>query len=119
MASSINQNAYSGALPNFRNLGIMARILVIVNMLAVAAAIVKSADARAAWGQFIEIAALVEPLLVLSLFVLAMLSFPIEISDEAVRALDGQTQPLGWLLWPRLRLCSCRGLGCSATRFGC
>ena len=74
MASSINQNAYSGALPNFRNLGIMARILVVVNMLAVAAAILKSADARAAWGQFIEIAALVEPLLVLSLVVLALLS---------------------------------------------
>ena len=74
MASSINQNAYSGALPNFRNLGIMARSLVLVNVLAVAAAIVKSPDARGAWGQFVEIAALVEPLLVLSLVVLAMLS---------------------------------------------
>lgn len=74
MASSINQNAYSGALPDFRNLGIMARILVIVNMVAVAAAIVKSPDARSAWGQFIEIGALVEPLLVLSLLVLALLS---------------------------------------------
>jgi two-component system sensor histidine kinase AlgZ len=74
MASSINQNAYSGALPNFRNLGIMARILVIVNVLAVAAAIVKSADARSAWEQFIEIGALVEPLLILSLLVLALLS---------------------------------------------
>jgi two-component system, LytTR family, sensor histidine kinase AlgZ len=74
MASSINQNAYSGALPNFRNLGIMARILVIVNVLAVAAAIVKSPDARSAWGQFIEIAALVEPLLIFSLLALALLS---------------------------------------------
>ncbi len=34
----------------------------------------------------------------LSLFALAMYSFPIQISDQAVRALDGQTQPIGWLL---------------------
>ena len=77
MASSINQNAYSGALPNFRNLGIMARILVMVNVVAVAAAIVKSPDAHSAWAQFIEISALVEPLLVLSLLVLALLSDPL------------------------------------------
>src|SRR6185295_11517704 len=34
----------------------------------------------------------------LSLFTLALCSFPIQISDKAVRALDGQTQPIGWLL---------------------
>jgi two-component system sensor histidine kinase AlgZ len=74
MASSINQNAYSGALPNFRNLGIMARILVIVNVVALAAAILKSQDALSAWRQFVEICALVEPLLIFSLVVLATLS---------------------------------------------
>src|SRR5262245_50510290 len=74
MASSINQNAYSGALPNFRNLGIMARTLVIVNIVAFAAAILKSQDALSAWRQFIEICALVEPLLIFSLVVLALLS---------------------------------------------
>jgi len=74
MVRSINQNAYAGALPNFRNLGIMLRILVIVNMTAAAAAIVKSPDLLAAWRQFIEISALVEPLLILSLLVLATLS---------------------------------------------
>src|SRR5688572_17112127 len=93
MASSINQNAYSGALPNFRNLGIMARILVIVNVLALAAAIVKSADARSAWGQFIEIAALVEPLLIFSLVILALLSnalrrLPYWLGAVAVLALE-------------------------------
>ena len=93
MASSINQNAYSGALPNFRNLGIMARILVIVNMVAVAAAIVKSPEARAAWSQFIEIGALVEPLLVLSMLVLALLSdalrrLPYWLGAVAVLALE-------------------------------
>jgi len=74
MARSINQNAYAGALPNFRNLGIMLRVLVIVNMTAAAAAIVKSPGLLAAWQQFIEISALVEPLLILSLLVLAALS---------------------------------------------
>lgn len=74
MARSINQNAYSGALPNFRNLGIMLRILVIVNVTAVAAAILQSPDLRTAWRQFLEISALVEPLLILSLLVLASLS---------------------------------------------
>jgi len=74
MARSINQNAYAGALPNFRNLGIMARILVIVNLAAATAAIVKNPDMLAAWRQFIESSALVEPLLILSLLVLAALS---------------------------------------------
>ena len=74
MARSINQNAYAGALPNFRNLGIMLRVLVIVNVAAAAAAIVKSPDLLAAWWQFIESSALVEPLLILSLLVLAALS---------------------------------------------
>ena len=74
MARSINQNAYSSALPNFRNLGIMLRILVITNAVAVAAAILASADLREAWSRFIEISALVEPLLILSLLVLAALS---------------------------------------------
>jgi two-component system, LytTR family, sensor histidine kinase AlgZ len=74
MASSINQNAYSGALPNFRNLGIMARTLVIVNIVAFAAAILKSRDVLSAWREFIEICALVEPLLIFSLLALAVLS---------------------------------------------
>jgi len=74
MARSINQNAYAGALPNFRNLGIMLRVLVIVNVAAAAAAIVKSPVLLAAWWQFIESSALVEPLLILSLLVLAALS---------------------------------------------
>jgi len=74
MARSINQNAYAGALPNFRNLGIMLRVLIMVNVAAAAAAIVKSPDLLAAWRQFIEISALVEPLLILSLLVLAAIS---------------------------------------------
>ena len=73
MARSINQNAYSGALPNFRNLGIMLRILLMGNAAAAAAAIVKGSSLLGTWREFVEIAALVEPLLVLSVVVLAAL----------------------------------------------
>ena len=72
--ASINQNAYSGALPDFRNLGIVLRILLAVNLFAFAAAIVKSRDTLAYWANIAEIGALVEPLLILSLLVLALLS---------------------------------------------
>jgi two-component system sensor histidine kinase AlgZ len=93
MARSINQNAYSGALPNFRNLGIMLRILLAGNAAAAAAALVKGPDMLAAWREFIEIAALVEPLLVLSLLVLAVLSgalrlLPYWLAATAVVALE-------------------------------
>ena len=74
MARSINQNAYTGGLPNFRNLGILLRIGVLVNLFAFAVAVVKSSDADSLWQQVIQISALVEPLLILSLLVLAALS---------------------------------------------
>ena len=72
--ASINQNAYSGALPNFRNLGILLRILLIVNAIAVVAALLKTTGTRTLWHEFVEISALVQPLLVLSLLVLAVFS---------------------------------------------
>ena len=74
MARSINQNAYTGGLPNFRNLGILLRIGVLVNVFAFAAAIVKSHDMGMLWQQVIQVASLVEPLLILSLLVLAALN---------------------------------------------
>jgi len=70
MARSINQNAYSSALPNFRNLGVLLRILVIVNVVALAAAILRTGDLYALWGELLEISALVQPLLILSLLAL-------------------------------------------------
>jgi two-component system sensor histidine kinase AlgZ len=74
MSRSINQNAYAGGLPNFRNLGILLRIGVIVNAFAFAAAVIKSHDPDSLWQQVIRISALVEPMLILSLVVLAALS---------------------------------------------
>jgi two-component system sensor histidine kinase AlgZ len=72
--ASINQNAYAGGLPNFRNLGVLLRIGVIVNLFAFAAALVKSHDADTLWQQVIRTSALVEPLLILSLLALAVLA---------------------------------------------
>ncbi|MBI3043623.1 MAG: sensor histidine kinase [Betaproteobacteria bacterium] len=74
MARSINQNAYTGALPSFRNLGILLRILIIANVLAFAVAVAKSSDLGTLWRQTIEISSLVEPMLILSLLALAALN---------------------------------------------
>ncbi len=73
MAGSINQNAYSSALPNFRNLGILLRILLIVNIAALAAAAVRSAGLRDFWRQLLDVSVVVQPLLMLSL--LALVAF--------------------------------------------
>ena len=74
MARSINQNAYSSALPNFRNLGVLLRVLVFVNVVALVAAIVKTSGLRALWPELLETSALVQPLLILSLLALVALN---------------------------------------------
>src|SRR5438046_2840581 len=72
--ASINQNAYTSALPNFRNLGILLRVLVIVNALAIGAAVVRTPTLIAALDDLLEISALVQPLLIVSLLVLVALN---------------------------------------------
>ena len=71
---SIKQNAYSDGLPDFRNLGVTARILVAVNLAALAAA----CYAETAWvqgvGRFSQNAAFIEPALLASIVVLYALS---------------------------------------------
>ena len=51
MPGSINQNTYTKALPNFRNLGVLLRILVIVSVMSVGAALVKGGSLAEAWQQ--------------------------------------------------------------------
>ncbi|MDB5924429.1 MAG: two-component system sensor ATPase [Betaproteobacteria bacterium] len=72
--SSINQNAYTSALPNFRNLGILLRILLIVNVLAIAAAVVKAPVLSVAWRELVEVSAVVQPLLIITLLALVLLN---------------------------------------------
>jgi len=83
MARSINQNAYSSALPNFRNLGVLLRILVVVNVVAFAAALLKVTEPRALWAEVVEVSALVQPLLILSLLALVA-------ANDWLRRLPGQ-----------------------------
>lgn len=73
MALSINHNAHTGALPDFRNLGILLRILLIVNGVVLLAALLQVQQLRDWPRQITGNAALVEPLLILSLLVLAAL----------------------------------------------
>ena len=71
---SIRQNAFSDLLPDFRNLGVIARVLVAVNAVALAGAIYATPTLRGALERFIEDAALLEPLLFIEVTVLFALS---------------------------------------------
>jgi two-component system sensor histidine kinase AlgZ len=68
--ASINQNMHQDALPDFRNLGVILRVVLIVLLLAGLAALCQAS----AWGllfeRFLQIVAPVQPALVLSLVVL-------------------------------------------------
>jgi two-component system, LytTR family, sensor histidine kinase AlgZ len=68
---SINQNANTGALPNFRNLGILLRILVIVDGMCLAAALLKTTEPTVLMEELIEVSSFVQPILILSLLALA------------------------------------------------
>ncbi|MBZ0090747.1 MAG: histidine kinase [Sulfuricellaceae bacterium] len=67
---SIKQNTPAASLPDFCNLGVMLRILVIVDALSVAAAAVKSPTWDAAWTALLEISLALQPVLLASLVAL-------------------------------------------------
>ncbi len=68
--ASINQNPAAALLPNFRNLGVMLRMLVIVTALTVVAAMLKSSNWGSLVQQWVDIAAVVQPIAILSLLLL-------------------------------------------------
>jgi len=69
--ASINQNQRPPvALPNFCNLGVSLRILVLVNSMGVVAAVLKTATFQAAWQELMAISIVLQPLLLLSLLLL-------------------------------------------------
>ena len=86
MPGSINHNTYASALPNFRNLGVLLRILVIVTIMAVAAAALKSDSLGALWREVLEVSAVVQPTLMLSLVILVMLNDALKRAPYAVGA---------------------------------
>src|SRR5436190_1514578 len=71
---SIRQNAYPDVLPDFRNLAVIARVLLAVNALALAAALYASPSVMAALERFVYIAAFLEPLLLIELIALFALA---------------------------------------------
>jgi two-component system, LytTR family, sensor histidine kinase AlgZ len=72
--ASINQNGGVVALPNFRNLGVMLRVLLIANGMAVAAAVLKAPSLDTTGRQLVEISTLFQPILLLTLLVLVAIS---------------------------------------------
>ena len=72
--SSIKQNTVANALPDFRNLGIMARVLVAANALVFGAVLGTSAEWSGVSYSFVQAAALLEPLLIASIIALYLAS---------------------------------------------
>jgi two-component system sensor histidine kinase AlgZ len=71
---SIKQNAYSDGLPDFRNLGVTARILVAVNLIAFGAASYAEPTWLRGLERFVSEAAFIEPTLLASVIALYLLS---------------------------------------------
>jgi two-component system sensor histidine kinase AlgZ len=72
--ASIGQSAYPDLLPDFRNLGVMARVLVAVNALAAAGVLFATPLPGGALDHLMNTAAYLEPLLLIELLALAALS---------------------------------------------
>jgi two-component system, LytTR family, sensor histidine kinase AlgZ len=71
---SIRQNAYPDLLPDFRNLAVVARVLLAVNAAALAGALYSMPELPSALERFVQSAAFLEPLLLIELLVLFSLS---------------------------------------------
>jgi two-component system sensor histidine kinase AlgZ len=71
---SIRQNAYPDVLPDFRNLAVIARVLLAVNAGALIGALFAAPTFVMALERFVEAAAFIEPLLLFVLFALFVLS---------------------------------------------
>ena len=69
--ASIRQNQAGSSLPDFRNFGVMLRMLLGVNLLAMMAALVQSSGIAECLQRYVEMAAWVQPLLLLNMCLLA------------------------------------------------
>jgi two-component system sensor histidine kinase AlgZ len=75
--ASINQTGAGIRLPNFCNLGVMLRSLLVANLFVAAAALARGASLEAAWMEFLLLAAYCEPVLIVSLLVLCAMRIPL------------------------------------------
>lgn len=67
---SINQKSYPDSLPNFRNLGVILRILIIVNVIGFMAALLRAPTWLEVIQEFTEIAVVIQPILLMNLLLL-------------------------------------------------
>ncbi len=98
---SINQTGAGIRLPNFCNLGVMLRVMVIANLFVLAAAVMRTARAADLGGQFLVAAAFAEPVLIVSLTILCAgrgalhaLRYPAAIAAVAALELG-----IAWAWW--------------------
>ena len=104
---SIKQNPGRQSLPDFRNFGVMLRILLGVNLLALAVAFVQSPDWAEWMTRYVEMAALVQPLLLAVLGLLAGLrnplrALPLRLGQASVVALVGGLAFAQQIFWQSL-----------------
>ena len=71
---SIRQNAYPALVPDFRHLGVMARVLLAVNGAALVGSLYATPELASALERFVQAAAFLEPLLLIELVALFALS---------------------------------------------
>jgi len=92
--TSIRHFPATHPLPDWRNFGVMLRVLLGVNVLALLAALLQVPDLLAWPGRYVELAALVEPWLLICLGLLSLLRdalwrLPLRLGQGLVLALAG------------------------------
>jgi len=102
--SSIRQNPAGQPLPDFRNFGVMLRVLLGVNLLALVGALVQSTGILDCLQRFVDMAAWVQPLLLFNLSLLAVVGtvlqrFPAWIALSVVVALAAGSSALLLDFW--------------------
>jgi len=132
--ASINQTGAGIRLPNFCNLGVMLRSLVVVNLLVAAGAVSRAPTLAAAGPEFMSLAACAEPMLFVSLAVLCaarpllhalgyarsivvVAAFELALSWLAARALGAALPQATAVSWPQLALLALFALGVTLAYF--
>jgi two-component system sensor histidine kinase AlgZ len=92
--TSIRHFPATHPLPDWRNFGVMLRVLLGINLLAGLAALIKSPDLAGWAGHYVELAAVVEPLLLIGLGLLSLLRdllwrLPLRLGQLSVLGLAG------------------------------
>lgn len=92
--TSIRHFPATHPLPDWRNFGVMLRVLLGINLLALLAALVQTPDLAGWLGHYVELAAVVEPLLLIALGLLSLARdllwrLPLRLGQALVLALAG------------------------------